>query len=491
MFTLEQRKRAVELYIQYAHNGEAVRKELGYPSSSHLIKKWYEEGFFEIDPLAKEGHFNGYYTSADEKGKAVEYYLNCGRNLAKTIRDLKVTRSALERWIDELAPGQRRCRGGSIQFHKIEKLRRREEASEDDLMEDRDMHEDDDLKRSEDPQSDIDKNLTHAKRELALVEEKLRQKQMELDLACESHELLKKSPGVDLENLKNKEKAVLVDALRCKYELNGLLDCLGLARSTFFYQRKTLRQPDKYAHLRIRIGELFIDLDKRFGYRTIGALLRREKKNVSEKVVRRIMVEEDLRVILKRRRRYSSYIGESNPSAKNIIKRDFSANSPNGKWLTDLTEFKIPAGKIYLSPIIDCFDGKVVSWTMGTSPNAELVNTMLDKAMAILGENEHPLIHSDRGCHYRWPGWIERMEKAGLKRSMSKKGCSPDNAACEGFFGRLKNEFFYYRSWKGVSVKQFMSMLDDYLSWYNEKRIKKSLGWMSPVEYRLSKSLAA
>ena len=81
-------------------------------------------------------------------------------------------------------------------------------------------------------------------------------------------------------------------------------------------------------------------------------------------------------------------------------------------------------GKVYLSPIIDCFDGMPITWTVGTSPNAELVNTMLDNAIVLLKENEHPIVHSDRGCHYRWSGWIQRMDEAGLTRSMSKKGCS-------------------------------------------------------------------
>jgi len=83
------------------------------------------------------------------------------------------------------------------------------------------------------------------------------------------------------------------------------------------------------------------------------------------------------------------------------------------------------------------------------------------------------------------------MENAGLTRSMSKKGCSPDNSACEGFFGRLKNEMFYYRSWKDVTVNQFIDKLDNYLRWYNEKRSKMSLGAMSPVDYRRSIGLAA
>ena len=83
------------------------------------------------------------------------------------------------------------------------------------------------------------------------------------------------------------------------------------------------------------------------------------------------------------------------------------------------------------------------------------------------------------------------MNAAGLTRSMSKKGCSPDNAACEGFHGRLKNEFFYNRDWRGVTVDSFVSQLDEYLHWYGEDRIKISLNSMSPMDYRRSLGLAA
>jgi transposase InsO family protein len=174
----------------------------------------------------------------------------------------------------------------------------------------------------------------------------------------------------------------------------------------------------------------------------------------------------------------------------NLVARDFHAEKPNEKWLTDITEFSLPAGKVYLSPIIDCFDGLAVTWSIGTSPNAKLVNSMLDAAISQLRPEERPILHSDRGGHYRWPGWIRRMEEAGLTRSMSKKGCSPDNAACEGFFGRLKNEMFYGVSWEGVSLPQFISILDSYLHWYNRERIKESLGWRSPLEFRHSLGLS-
>ncbi len=111
---------------------------------------------------------------------------------------------------------------------------------------------------------------------------------------------------------------------------------------------------------------------------------------------------------------------------------------------------------------------------------------MLDNAIQTLKENEKPIVHSDRGAHYRWPGWITKMEQAGLIRSMSKKGCTPDNSACEGFFGRLKNEMFYLQDWSNTTIEQFIEKLDTYIHWYNEKRIKLSLGGMSPLQYRQS-----
>jgi transposase InsO family protein len=132
-----------------------------------------------------------------------------------------------------------------------------------------------------------------------------------------------------------------------------------------------------------------------------------------------------------------------------------------------------------------------VSWTMGTNPNAELVNDMLELAAGTIKSDERPVVHSDRGARYRWPGWIERMSKFGFTRSMSKKACSPDNSACEGFFGRQKNEIFYGRPWGDVSINEFMEQLDSYINWYNAYRIKMSLGGISPIEYRKTLGFAA
>ncbi len=100
-------------------------------------------------------------------------------------------------------------------------------------------------------------------------------------------------------------------------------------------------------------------------------------------------------------------------------------------------------------------------------------------------------VHSDRGAHYRWPGWLSRIADAKLILSMSRKGCSPDNAACEGFFARLKTELFYPRNWQSTSIEQFIQALDSNIRWYNEKRIKISLSALSPIEYRESLGFAA
>lgn len=131
-----------------------------------------------------------------------------------------------------------------------------------------------------------------------------------------------------------------------------------------------------------------------------------------------------------------------------------------------------------------------VAWAIGTSPSSELANRMLREAIGSLN-GEHPIIHSHRGFHYRTNSWIQIMDEAKLTRSMSRKACSPDNAACEGFFGRLKNEMFYNQKWIGVSINEFVRILNDYIHWYNEKRIKQSLRGLSPLDYRRKMGLTA
>ncbi len=308
--------------------------------------------------------------------------------------------------------------------------------------------------------------------------------QLEIDILKATLDVLKKDPGADQTALKNCEKAVIVDALKHKYSLPQLFQTLHYARSSYYHFKKREASKDKYTVHKEMIRTIFNENNQCYGYRRIYLALKEKGMHISEKVVRRLMKEEQIQVHTKKQASYSSYRGEITPSVPNIISRDFCAKQPNEKWLTDITEFSIPAGKLYLSPIIDCFDGMPVCWRFGTTPNADLVNGMLDDAITNLRPGEQPIVHTDRGCHYRWPGWIERMNHANLQRSMSKKGCSPDNSACEGFFGRMKNEMFYGRSWVDITMEEFTEIIQSYMVWYREKRIKQSLGGMSPLKYR-------
>jgi len=192
-----------------------------------------------------------------------------------------------------------------------------------------------------------------------------------------------------------------------------MLQAIDMAKSSYFYQKQVQAQPDKYLTLREKIRDIFIENRRCYGYRRIHAVLKNEGVTCSEKVIRKIMTEEQLLIRGKKKRRYNSYMGEISPAAPNLLERDFHADKPNEKWVTDLTEFGIPSGKVYLSPIMDCFDGMVVSWTIGTSPDAELVNSMLDEGVSCLSEGEHPIIHTDRGSHYRWPGRLSRIDAYG------------------------------------------------------------------------------
>ena len=229
--------------------------------------------------------------------------------------------------------------------------------------------------------SPSDPERAELERQVQSLRRDVRQLQLEHDLLKKANELLKKGLGVDLPLLSNREKTVLVDALRKTYTLSELFAKLSFARSCYFYHRARLRDADKYADARLAITDVFERNHRCYGYRRIRAALGRQKFCLSEKVVQRLMKQECLVVAAMRRRRYGSYLGEISPAPDNLINRDFQAASPNEKWLTDITEFQIPAGKVYLSPMIDCFDGLVISWSIGTRPDAHLVNTMLDAAI--------------------------------------------------------------------------------------------------------------
>ncbi len=453
-YSEEQIRRAVELCIENDMNISLTVNMLGYPCRS-VLSKWLDERIPERKTSILKGSSLRKYSCNDKILATVE--LACREGPAEIVaKESGVSRCSLYKWKKQLIP-----KGDYLSMVPI--------------------HDNDALKTQ----------ISDLKEQARILQKEVYKLQLEKDVLEKAAELIKKANGINLRRLPNCEKAIIIDALRDKYCLSELLHVLDISKSSYFYQHHAQSKPDKYEKIRASIVTIFNQSGQSYGYRRVHAMLKRDSITLSEKVVRRIMKEENLLIKKVRIRKYSSYIGEVTPAVPNLLNRNFRADLPNQKWLTDITEFHIPAGKIYLSPLIDCFDGMPVAWTIGTSPSAELVNTMLDIATENLPEGAHPIIHSDRGCHYRWPGWIDRMEKAGLTRSMSKKGCSPDNAACEAFFGRLKNEMFYNHSWINVSIDEFIESLDSYMHWYSTGRIKMSLGAMSPMEYRRSLGLIA
>lgn len=510
MHTQEQRTKAVMLFIETGFNHAAVKSALGYPSRWSL-DRWYADYLDKGYVKEKREHWKKF--SDEEKAAAVAKYFELDRHLSNTVNELGYpSRTLLCQWIDELAPGMRKktkphkkhddaervdvvagaypgegAVAEAIRKADVDKVTfynwRRKLLGEDA------QKVVDDMKSEELPDDvgELQKMITAQRAEL-------RRLKLETAVWRGAAELVKKDPGADPSNLTNREKTILVGALRDRFALNELLDAVGLAKSSYFYQVHAMEAPDKYADLRESIAEIFQESNATWGYRRIWGALRmaEEPVAVSEKVVRDIMRDGNLVVIYHaKKKNWSSYEGEESPAPPNLVGRDFSAGLPNFLWLTDITQFALPRFKCYLSPVIDCFDGAVVSWRASRNPNAELVNAMLDEAVSTLSPGERPVLHNDRGIHYRWPGWIERCDAAGIIRSMSKKGCSPDNSACEGFFGRLKNEFFYYRDWDGVTFEEFVAELGAYIEYYNEGRIKQSLGWKSPMQYRRSLGLAA
>lgn len=234
------------------------------------------------------------------------------------------------------------------------------------------------------------------------------------------------------------------------------------------------------------ITNIVIKSKNRYGYRRVTLVLKNKGILINHKKVLRIMKELNLlsTKFNTRTRKYSSYKGVIGKIAPNIINRKFSVNKANKLWLTDITEFKIPGldSKIYLSPILDSFNGEIVSYAISKHPTIELTNKSLNKAINKVKDVKGLTIHSDQGFHYQHSSWVYKLKEYGIKQSMSRKGNCLDNSPMENFFGILKQEMFYGESFKDYD--DLIIKIKEYIKWYNEERIKSKLKGMSPVQYR-------
>jgi putative transposase len=260
-----------------------------------------------------------------------------------------------------------------------------------------------------------------------------------------------------------------------------LLTAARLSRSTFYYQAKVFETGDKHAGLKSRIKAVYERHKGRYGYRRITAELRQSGHAVNHKTVQRLMDGLGLKSLV-RPKRYRSYRGQS-VSSPNVLDRQFDAARPNEKWVTDVTEFNVRGAKLYLSPVMDLYNGEIVTFEIQERPLYSLVGNMLKKALSKLkGRAAAPLLHSDQGWHYQMPAYRKQLSAHGLTQSMSRKGNCLDNAAMESFFGTLKSEFFYLN--KFADIEELKTGLRGYIHYYNHHRMKLKLNSLSPVQYR-------
>jgi transposase InsO family protein len=275
--------------------------------------------------------------------------------------------------------------------------------------------------------------------------------------------------------------------LRQQHSLATLLKIAGLPRSTFYYQAKTHQRDDKNSDIEASIRDVYERHKGRYGYRRITAELHNLGLVVNHKKVQRLMKLLGLKSLV-RPKKYKSYRGGLSSVAPNILARQFQANRPNLKWVSDVTEFNVRGDKLYLSPVMDLYNGEIVAYDTARTAQMPLVSNMLERALRKLGKHQTPLIHSDQGWQYQMPAYQSLLRQYGLTQSMSRKGNCLDNASMESFFGVLKSEFFYLSRFE--SIESLKTGLSQYIHYYNHERIKTKLKGLSPVQYR-TQSLGA
>ena len=242
-----------------------------------------------------------------------------------------------------------------------------------------------------------------------------------------------------------------------------------------------MKKADKYASVKEEITAIYHENKGRYGYRRITAELHKRNFSLNHKTVQRLMRELGL-VCRVRMKKYHSYKGEVGKIAPNLLNRDFHAEKPNQKWVTDVTEFSLFGEKLYLSPILDLHSRDLVSYTISDRPVLGMVTSMRDKTFEKIPDDTGLILHSDQGWQYQHKQYQRMLKKKGVCQSMSRKGNCLDNAVIENFFGLLKSELLYLQEFQ--SMEHFKQELIEYLDYYNNRRIKARRKGLPPAIHR-------
>ena len=258
-----------------------------------------------------------------------------------------------------------------------------------------------------------------------------------------------------------------------------MLEIKGMARSTFYYNNHP--KAERWSSEKQEIESIFHENQGRYSYRRITTEMHNRGYAINHKTVRKLMVEIGVKCAV-RMKRYRSYKGEVGKAAPNLLKRDFKSDKPLQKLTTDVTEFALFGKKRYLSPVMDMFNGEIISYTLYEHPVLNMVMEMMKRTVEKVGSHTGAILHSDQGWAYRHRRYQEYLSGNGFIQSMSRKGNCLDNAMMENFFGLLKSELLYMQEFS--SIEDFERQLHKYITYYNEQRIKTRLYGKSPVEYR-------
>lgn len=277
------------------------------------------------------------------------------------------------------------------------------------------------------------------------------------------------------------QKTLVIQKLRQDFPLDILLSIAQIPRSTYYYHAKKLETPDKYGVVKESITSVYHENKGRYGYRRVTTALRNQGFCINHKTVQRLMKELEL-ICRVRMKKYKSYKGDVGKIAPNLLERDFEAEKPNQKWVTDVTEFGLFGQKLYLSPILDLCSRDIVSYTISDKPVLSMATEMLNQAFAKIPDSTNLVLHSDQGWQYQHNQYQRMLQTKGIQQSMSRKGNCLDNAVIENFFGLLKSELLYLQTFD--SLEHFKAELIDYMDYYNNRRIKAKLKNLPPAIHR-------
>lgn len=293
----------------------------------------------------------------------------------------------------------------------------------------------------------------------------------------------------------------MIDELRQRYSLKILLIVSSLSKSTYSYyhSQKHLNAVNKRKKEDDRILAFILPVfehhKSRYGYRRIILALKDELSGVNHKRIQRIMSENDL-LGKQPKNKYHSYKGDNGERKENLLLhkevdevkhktkyvRDFDTSKPNEKWTTDVSEFKAAGGKLYLSPIMDIYDGSIISYDISASPDFSQIKRMIDEAFDKYPNLEGLIFHSDQGWQYQMKAYLSWLKDKGILQSFSRKGNCMDNSLMENFFGIMKNEMYYGHEFK--SLDELRKAMEEYIIYYNTERINIKRKGLSPLEYR-------